>query len=317
MKVGIVGSGLVGATAAYALVMRGVGREVVLVDRDGARARAEADDILHAVPFAHALDVRAGDFPDLAGARVVILAAGVAQRPGETRHELLGRNAAVFREIVPRVLDAAPDAVIVVASNPVDVMTHAAARFAAERGVPEGRVFGSGTTLDTARFRALLGRWTGVDAAHVHAWVVGEHGDSEVLAWSRVAVGGIPLEEVCRSRGLVLDAAARSGIDEAVRRAAYAIIEGKSATYYGVGSALARITDAILSEQRAVLTVCAPTPSVGAVSDVTLSLPRLVGSRGVIDPLPLPLDPAEQAALEASARQIREAIDEMEAAAGA
>jgi L-lactate dehydrogenase len=315
LKVGIVGSGLVGATAAYALVMRGVGREVVLLDRDPARARAEADDILHAVPFAYPLEVRAGDYPDLAGSRVVILAAGVAQRPGESRLELLGRNAAVFREVVPRVLDAAPEAVIVVASNPVDVMTHAAARFAADRGGPPGRVFGSGTTLDTARFRALLGRWLGIDSHHVHAWVVGEHGDSEVLAWSRVTVGGIPLADVCRDRGLALDESARARIDSGVRRAAYSIIEGKRATYYGVGSALARIAAAILNDQRSVLTVCAATPEVGAVRDVTLSLPRLVGGSGVLGELPLPLLDAERAALESSAARIREAIDEMESAA--
>src|SRR5256714_4326276 len=157
MKVGIVGSGFVGATAGYALVMRGVGREIVLVDKNAARAVAEADDIRHAVPFAHPLDVRAGDYPDLAGCRVVVLCAGVGQKPGETRLQLLQRNAGVFREVVPSVLKHAPEAVLVVASNPVDVMTHLAARFAADCGVPRGRVLGSGTTLDTARFRSLLG----------------------------------------------------------------------------------------------------------------------------------------------------------------
>src|SRR5262249_19727120 len=152
----VVGSGLVGSTAAYALVMRGVGREIVLVDRNEARAAAEADDIRHAVPFAHPLQVRAGTYADLAGARAVVLCAGVGQKPGASRLQLLQRNAAVFRDVVPSVLKHAPEAVIVVASNPVDVMTHLAARYAAEAGVPAGRVFGSGTTLDTARFRSLL-----------------------------------------------------------------------------------------------------------------------------------------------------------------
>src|SRR5436309_15547563 len=156
MKVGIVGSGFVGATAGYALVMQGVGREIVLVDKNAARAAAEADDIRHAVPFAHALQVRAGGYPDLAGARAVVLCAGVGQKPGETRLDLLRRNAAVFREVVPAVLAHAPDAAIVVASNPVDVMTHLAAKFAALFGAPPGRVLGSGTTLDTARFRSLI-----------------------------------------------------------------------------------------------------------------------------------------------------------------
>ena len=157
MKVGIVGSGYVGATAAYALVMQGVGREIVLVDRNADRAAAEADDIRHAVPFAHPLDIRAGDYQDLAGCGVVLLSAGVGQKPGETRLQLLRRNAQVFHEVVPAILRETPEAVLVVATNPVDVMTHLAARFAADCGVPAGRVFGSGTTLDTARFRSLLG----------------------------------------------------------------------------------------------------------------------------------------------------------------
>jgi L-lactate dehydrogenase len=185
MKVGIVGSGFVGATVGYALVMQGVGREVVLVDKDTARAAAEADDIRHAVPFAHPLEVRAGDYKDLAGCKVVILSAGVGQSPGETRLQLLRRNAQVFREVVPATLNYAADAVLVVATNPVDVMTHLASRLAVACGLNPGRVLGSGTTLDTARFRSLLGGHCGVDPHHVHAHVIGEHGDSEVLTWSR------------------------------------------------------------------------------------------------------------------------------------
>jgi len=183
MKVGIVGSGLVGSTAGYALVMQGVGREIVLVDKNQARAEAEADDLRHAVPFAFPLEVRAGDYPALADCRVVILAAGVNQKPGETRLQLLHRNAAVFRDAVPNILKHAPGTVIVVATNPVDIMTHLAARIAAESGVGPGRVLGSGTTLDTARFRSLIGAHCGVDPHHVHAHVLGEHGDSEVLTW--------------------------------------------------------------------------------------------------------------------------------------
>jgi L-lactate dehydrogenase len=308
MKIGIVGAGFVGATAAYALVMRGVGREVVLVDRDADRARAEADDILHAVPFAHPLDVRAGGYPDLAGARVVVLTAGVGQRPGESRLQLLGRNAAVFREVVPAVLDHAPDAVLVVATNPVDVMTHLAARFAAGRGVPSSRVLGSGTTLDTARFRALLGRRLGVDAAHVHAYVVGEHGDSEVLTWSIATVGGLPLADMAERHGVPFDDTARASVDAAVRGAAQQIIAGKGATYYGVGSALARVVDVVLRDQRSVLTVCSPEAAVAGVRDVTVSLPRLVGGAGILETLPLALSPGEDEALAGSAAVVREAI---------
>src|SRR5512145_1212723 len=216
MKIGVVGCGLVGATAAYALVMRGIGRELVLVDKNAARAQAEADDILHAVPFAHPLRVSAGDYPDLAGCRVVIIAAGVNQQPGETRLQLLERNAAVFRAVVPAVLQHAPDAVLVIATNPVDVMTHLAACFASDYNVPSSRVLGSGTTLDTARFRALLGRHLGVDSYHIHGYVIGEHGDSEVLTWSLVSVGGMPLEEFARMRRVELTDADRRDIDEKV-----------------------------------------------------------------------------------------------------
>jgi L-lactate dehydrogenase len=311
MKVGIVGSGFVGATAAYALVMQGVGREIVLVDKNRARADAEADDIRHAVPFAHPLDVRAGGYEDLAGCRAIILSAGVGQKPGETRLQLLQRNAQIFREVVPAVLAQASEAVLVVASNPVDVMTHLAARFAAACGVTAGRVLGSGTTLDTARFRSLLAGHCGVDPHHVHANVIGEHGDSEVLTWSLATIGGMSLEEFARLRGIDLSEPIRKDIDRKVRGAAYTIISGKDATYYGIGSALARIVDVILHDQRAVMTVGAPTADVVGVRNVTVSLPRLVGGQGVLETFPLPLDQEETRQLRASAGVIRQALDEL------
>jgi L-lactate dehydrogenase len=311
MKVGIVGAGLVGATAAYALVVRGVGREIVLVDKNTARANAEADDIRHAVPFAHPLEINSGGFPDLDGCRVVVLCAGVGQKPGETRLQLLRRNSEVFREIVPQVLANAPDAVLVVASNPVDVMTHLAARFAEACDVPPGRVFGSGTTLDTARFRSLVGVHCGVDPHHVHAYVIGEHGDSEVLTWSSATVCGMTLEAFAKLRGIALSKAIREQVDQAIRQAAYTIIGGKGATYYGIGSALARIVDVILHDQRSILTVCCPTADVVGVKNVTVALPRLVGGQGVIETFPLPLDDRETAGLRASAGVIRTALDEL------
>ncbi|NUQ38898.1 MAG: L-lactate dehydrogenase [Caldilineales bacterium] len=309
MKIGIVGAGFVGATAAYALVMRGVGREVVLVDKNIPRAQAEADDIYHAVPFAHPLQVSAGDYDKLKGCRVVVIAAGVAQRPNETRLELLARNAAIFSAVIPAILEQTPQAVLVVATNPVDVMTHLAAHYAAAHGLPAERVIGSGTTLDTARFRALLGQHLGVDSQYVHGYVVGEHGDSEVLAWSSVRVGGMHLPDFCALQGITLDAAAKAEIDARVRRAAYHIIAGKGATYYGIGSAIARIVEVILNDERAVLTVCSRMPEVAGVRDVTLALPHLVGGDGVLATLHLPLDAAEQAQLAASAGIIRAAID--------
>jgi len=311
MKTGIVGSGFVGATAAYALVMQGVGREIVLVDRNTARAAAEADDIRHAVPFAYPLDVRAGDYEDLAGCRVVVLCAGVGQKPGETRLQLLQRNAQVFRDVVPSILKHAPEAVLVVASNPVDVMTHLAARFARDCGVPTGRVLGSGTTLDTARFRSLLGGHCGIDSRHVHAYVIGEHGDSEVLTWSLATIAGVPLDTFARLRGIAFSDSVRKDIDAKVRGAAYTIIQGKNATYYGIGSALARIVNVILYDQRAVMTVGAPTQDVIGVRNVTVSLPRLLGGQGVLETFPLPLSESESASLRTSASVIRKALDEL------
>jgi L-lactate dehydrogenase len=278
-------------------VMRGVGREIVLVDKNESRAAAEADDIRHAVPFAHPLEVRSGSYDDLAGCRAVILCAGVGQKPGETRLQLLQRNAAVFREVVPSILRAAPEAVIIVASNPVDVMTHLASRIAEASG--------------TARFRTLLGTHCGVDPHHVHGYVIGEHGDSEVLAWSSVSLGGIPLETFTKMRGIELTQGIRDDIDQKVRRAAYTIIAGKGATYYGIGCALARIVDAVLHDQRSILSVCSRTSEVEGVKDVTLALPRLVGGVGVLESFSLPLDNAEEMQLRASAGVIRSALDDL------
>jgi L-lactate dehydrogenase len=312
MKVGIVGSGFVGATAGYAMVMHGVGREIVLVDKNTGRAIAEADDIRHAVPFAHPLEIQAGDYKDLAGSRAVVLCAGVGQKPGETRLQLLQRNAAVFREVVPAVLAEAPDAVLVVATNPVDVMTHLAAKVAANLGVPTGRVFGSGTTLDTARFRSLLGAHCGVDPHHVHAYVVGEHGDSEVLTWSLATIGGMPLDSFARLQQIDITDAIRREIDQKVRRAAYTIIGGKGATYYGIGSAISRIVKVILHDHRSILTVCAPAADVAGVADVTVALPRLVGGAGILETFPLPLNEQESHLLRVSAGVIRQALDDLE-----
>jgi len=312
MKVGVVGSGLVGSTSAYALIQQGIGSEIVLVDLNSKRAAAEAADLLHAVPFARALRVRSGSYADLAEARVVILAAGVSQKPGETRPQLLARNEAVFREIVPQVLKASPGVVLVVATNPVDTMTHLAARIAAEQGVPASRVIGTGTMLDTARFRSLVAQWAAVDSHQVHADVLGEHGDTEVLAWSSATVGGMPLADFAQARGLSLDTTEQQRIDEATRYAAYAIIEGKGATYYGVGAAIARLVEVILNDRRSLLTVCTPIDQIEGVQDVTLSLPRLVGAEGVLATFQPPLAEGERRALRASAQAIRALIEELQ-----
>lgn len=313
MKVGVVGAGLVGATSAYAMVMTGVASELVLVDKNEARARAEAYDISHAVPFAHRVRVTAGDYSSLDGSKVVIVGAGVNQKPGESRLELLKRNEGVFGEVIPRILQHTPEAILLIITNPVDVMTHLACRFAEEHGVPNTRVLGSGTTLDTARFRSLLGSHFGVDPHHVHGYVLGEHGDSEVLTWSLVSVGGLPIDKFCALR-CDLDGNTREVIDRKVRKAAYKIIEGKGATYYGIGSAVAHIVNVMLNDYRAILTVSARTAEIEGVTDVTISLPRLIGGTGILETFRPPLNDAESEALRNSALIVKNAIRELDGA---
>jgi L-lactate dehydrogenase len=313
MKVGIIGAGAVGATTAYALVMRGVAREIVLVDLNKERAQAEADDILHAVPFAYPVRVSAGDYTNLSGSKVVIITAGTAQKPGETRMELLSRNAAIFHQIIPQVIEHAHEAILLVTTNPVDVLTHLTADIADKYGIHRSRVIGSGTTLDTARFRSVVGTHLGVDPPHVHGYVLGEHGDSEVFPWSLVTVGGVPLEEFCRQWDICTDEAVKADIEDQVRRAAYKIIEGKGSTSFGIGSALTRIVEVILRDQRALLTVCTPVPDIGGIPNVTVSLPHLIGGQGILDTilLPLSLSDEEEAALRNSAEIVKDAYNRL------
>ncbi|HXK95314.1 MAG TPA: L-lactate dehydrogenase, partial [bacterium] len=252
MKIGIVGCGFVGSAAAYAMTLQGAASEIVMIDINAPLARAQAEDILHATPFASPVRITAGDYPQLAGAGLVILACGVNQRPGETRLQLLERNADIFKQVVPRVLESAPDTVLLIASNPVDILTHVVTQIS---GIPSCRVIGSGTILDTARFRSLLGEYLGVSPHSVHAYVLGEHGDSEVLVWSSAKVGGVPLYDIAEQAGKPIPGEIQARIDDGVRRAAYRIIEGKGATYYGIGAGLARIVKAIRDDERTVLTV--------------------------------------------------------------
>jgi L-lactate dehydrogenase len=311
MKVGVIGAGAVGATTAYALVMRGVCREIVLVDLNKERAQAEAADILHAVPFAHPMRVSAGDYADLRDSKMVIITAGAAQKPGETRLELLERNAVIFRSIVPQVIEHARNAIILVATNPVDVLTHLTADIADQYGIHRSRIIGSGTTLDTARFRALLGGHLGIDPQHVHGYVLGEHGDSEFIPWSLITVGGVPLDEFCRQWDICTDDEVKADIEHRVRDAAYAIIEGKGSTYYGIGSAMSRIVEVVLRDQRSLLTVCTPVKDIAGVLNVTVSLPHLVGGQGILDTilLPLALNKAEEEKLHASAKVVKKAYE--------
>lgn len=307
MKLGIVGAGMVGSAAAFACVTRGAASEIVLVDLNKARAQAEAEDIAHAVPFSSSARVAAGEYDDLSGADVVILACGVSQKPGESRLELLSRNAEVFRSVVAEVTRAAPDAILLIASNPVDIMTHVTQALS---GLPAGRVIGSGTILDTARFRWLLGRQLNIAPRSVHAYVLGEHGDTEVLAWTAARAGSVSIESFAAQIRAPLTAEVRERIDKGVRNAAYTIIEGKGATWYGIGAGLARLVSAIGSDEQAVLTV-STLSDVAGVRRVACSLPRVVGREGVTAELMPDISRQENAALEASAMLLKDTFDQL------
>lgn len=289
---------MVGASAAYAIALLGSAREIVLVDINPELARAQAEDIAHALPFGARGTMRAGDYAALDGAAIVIIAAGVGQKPGESRLDLLARNAEVFRAVVGATLSAAPDAVLLIASNPVDVMTGITTRLS---GLPATRVIGSGTILDTARFRYLIGQHLGVDPRSIHAYVLGEHGDSEVLAWSSAAVGALPLAEAAANLHAPITDAVRAEIDRGVRGAAERIITGKGATWFGIGAGLARLVSAIGNDERSVHSVSILTPDVVGVPDAPVSIPRVIGRRGVVTDLMPALDPAETEALAHSA----------------
>lgn len=302
MKVGIVGAGMVGSAAAYAMGLRGVASEIVLVDRNAAMAEAQALDIAHAMPFASGTAVRAGDYAALDGARVVVIAAGVAQTPGETRVDLLARNAAVFRAVVGEILAVCPDPILLIASNPVDVMTQITQAIS---GLPASRVIGSGTILDTARFRTLIGAHLNVSPRSIHAYVMGEHGDSQVAAWSCAKAGSVPIGAFAAQIGAPITDAVRARIDAETRDVAYTIVAGKGATWYGIGAGLARIVAAIRQNEHAVLSVSAVTREVEGVRDVALSIPRVVGAEGISAELFPELDAREHAALKHSAEVLK------------
>jgi L-lactate dehydrogenase len=308
-RVAIIGAGNVGSTFAYALLLSGLAAEIVLIDANRSRAEGEAMDLNHAVPFAHPTRIWAGDYADCTGAALTVIAAGANQRPGETRLDLVRKNAAIFREIVPSVARHSPDGILLVATNPVDALTYASLKLSS---LPKARVIGSGTILDTARFRHLLSRHFQVDARSVHAYIVGEHGDSEVPVWSLANIAGMQLETFCATNGLSLDADGRQRIFEQTRDAAYQIIERKGATYYAVAAGLMRIAEAILRDQSTVLSVSSLVDD-GAFGEgeVCLSLPTVVGRGGIERVLRLSLDPSETAALRRSADVLRATIRQL------
>jgi L-lactate dehydrogenase len=310
-RVAIVGVGNVGATFAYTLLLSGLAPEIVLVDVNRLRAEGEAMDLAHGVPFAAPSRVWAGDYADCAGAAVTVITAGAAQRPGETRLELSKRNTAIFRQIVPRVAEANPEGIIVVATNPVDVLTYETWRLS---GLPPERVIGSGTILDTARFRYLLSEHFAVDPRSVHAWIVGEHGDSEVPVWSLANIAGMRLPAFCASQGRAYEPAAMDEIFRQTRDAAYEIIERKGATYYAIGAGLLRLVEAIVRDQRTVLSVSSRITAYYGMEDVSFSLPTVLDRRGVVQPLRLELDERELDGLRRSAEILRRTIEDIERA---
>lgn len=303
MKVGIIGAGQVGSATAFALIMRGVAREVVLIDYNQKKAEAEALDITHATTFAYASKVYAGNYADLKNADVVIITAGANQRPGETRIDLMSRNAAIFKSIVTPLMENAPDAIILVASNPVDIMTDYTLKLS---GLPKNRVFGSGTILDTSRFRTLLGEHLGVSSKSIHANVLGEHGDSEVLIWSNGDAGTLPIATLADDLKRPLTPEVKADIDDNVRNAAYKIIEGKGATCYGIAGGLARICQAVSTNENAILTVSSFHDDVEGVKNVCLSLPTVVNKNGIERVIYPRLSEEEHVLLQASAQKLKD-----------
>jgi len=308
VKVVVVGAGFVGATFAYSLLQSGLASEIVLIDANRAKAEGEAMDINHAVPLARPARVWAGDYSDCAGAAVTVVTAGSAQRPGETRLALTARNVEIFRSIIPQIAQTNPNGIILIATNPVDVLTYASWKMS---GLPRERVIGSGTILDTARFRYLLSQYFQVDARSVHAYIIGEHGDSEVPVWSLANIAGMRLPVYCEQNNLHCIEADLQDIFQQTRDAAYHIIERKGATYYAIGMGLLRIVEAILRDQSTVLSVSSYIDEYYGINDVCLSLPSVVDRGGIEQVLRLKLNTEEQLGLRNSANLLRKMIQDL------
>ena len=309
IRVAIVGAGNVGSTLAYALLLSGIAPEIVLIDQDRSRAEGQAMDLDHAVPFGRPAHVWAGSYADCAGATVTVVSAGANQRPGESRLDLLRRNIAVFRDVIGNIVSANVNGIIVVATNPVDILTYATYRIG---NLPPARIIGSGTILDTARFRYLLARRFGVDPRSVHAYIIGEHGDSEVPVWSLANIAGARLSTLRGGNWNTLDPDAKSEIFDKTRRAAYQIIERKGATYYAVASGLVRIIEAIVRDQDTVLYVSSLLQGAYGLNDVCLSLPTVINRSGIDRVLELELAPEEREALEKSADVLRSYLRQLD-----
>lgn len=301
-KIAIVGAGRVGSTLAYTLATAGLARTIVLIDADRGRAEGETMDIAHSISFHAPVTVIAGDIADAAGAAITVIAAGAAQQAGESRTALLQRNVSILRDIVPAVVQANPEGMIIIATNPVDALTYAALRLS---GLPSERVFGSGTVLDTARLRAELAAHCHVDARNVHAYVLGEHGDSEFVAWSVASVANVPLREFCRLTGLPCADGDMTAIAQRVRDAAYEIIRRKGGTNYAIAASLTRIIESVVRDEASVLTVSTLVEQHYGIQRICLSLPTIVDCSGARKILAIQLSDDEVGRLRQSAAAVR------------
>lgn len=308
-KVAIIGTGRVGASCAYALEMRGLASEIVLINTNRNRAEGEAMDINHGSLFTKPVRVRAGDYRDCQDADIVVVTAGTSQKPGDTRLTLLKNNSAILQRTLAPALKYLEEAVLLVASNPVDVLTYLSWQMT---GLPSHQVIGSGTILDSARFRFHLGQHFGLSSHSVHASIIGEHGDSQVPVWSTANIAGMRLDEYARLNGKPLDDTLRGKIAEETRRAAYEILRRKGATYYAIAAGLVRIIEAIVRDENSVLTVSGVMNNVHGLNDVALSLPCVINRQGIAQMLDLTLSSGEEAALQRSAQIIRDAIQSLD-----
>ena len=308
-KVAIIGCGFVGSATAFTLMQSGLFSEMVLVDVDRNRAEGEALDISHGMPFASPMNIYAGDYDDLADAAIIVVTAGANQQPGETRLDLVHKNVGIFKSIIPEIAKRDFGGILLVVSNPVDILTYVALKLS---GLPEDRVIGSGTVLDTARFKYILGEHLGVDPRNVHARIIGEHGDSEIAAWSTANVSGIPVNTFCELRGHFEHDESTRRIAEDVKNSAYEIIAKKKATYYGIAMSVKRICEAIVRDEKPILPVSNYQRGVHGLYDVVLSMPAVVGKDGVEYQVPTPLSEDEQARLHASADALRAVFAELD-----
>lgn len=307
-RIAIVGAGNVGATYAYALLQSGLAGEIVLIDANQAKAEGEVMDLNHAVPFVHPTRIWSGSYADCKGAAITVITAGSGQKPGETRLDLVQRNVAIFKQIIPQVVENNPDGLLLIATNPVDILSYASWKIS---GMPSAKVIGSGTILDTARFRYLISQHAGVDPRSVHAYIIGEHGDSEVPVWSLANIAGMRLNDYCMANCTSYTPEVWENIYTQTRDAAYQIIQLKGATYYAVANGLLRITEAILRDQDTVLSLSTLITGQYGIEDVYLSLPSIVGRNGISKTLNLILSPDEEAGLVKSADVLKEILGQI------